>query len=111
MEATAGVHRQLLDLHAALVEAERREYERARGRLPDREFLDALLNDPQLAWLKPLTALVAGEGEVSIAELRALLVPDPQGGAFQRRYADALQRSADVAVAHGRAISAIRDGR
>jgi hypothetical protein len=111
MEAISGVHRELLDLHRALVEAERREYERVRGRLPHRKFLEALLNDPELAWLKPLTALVAGEGDASPARLRALLVPDPEGGEFQRRYADALQRSADVAVAHGRAMSAIRVGR
>ena len=111
MEAISGVHRELLDLHRALVEAERREYERARGRLPHRKFLEALLNDPELAWLKPLTELVAGEGDASAARLRALLVPDSGGGEFQRRYADALQRSADVAVAHGRAMSAIRGGR
>lgn len=100
--------RELLDLHRALVAAEREHYERARGRLPDPKFLEALLNDPQLRWLAPLTALVARLEEVDDAEARDLLRPDPSGNAFQRRYAEALQRSADVAVAHGRTMSALR---
>lgn len=106
------VGRELLDLHRALVAAEREEYERSRGRLADPKFLDALLNDPALRWLAPLTALVARLDEPAEAdtlpEIRALLKPDPEGHEFQRRYAEALQRSADVAVAHGRTISALR---
>ena len=101
--------RELLDLHRALVAAEREQYERVHGRLPDQQFLDALLQDPELRWLAPLTALVAQMNEVDETQLRDLLRPDPNGNGFQRQYADALQRSADVAVAHGRAISALRE--
>jgi hypothetical protein len=104
--------RELLDLHRALVAAEREQYERERGRLPDQKFLEALLNDPSLRWLAPLTAMVARLDElddVASAELRDLLKPDANGSDFQRRYAEALQRSADVAVAHGRAVSALRE--
>ena len=100
--------RELLDLHRALVAAEREQYERARGRMADQEFLDALLRDPELRWLAPFTALVARLDEVDESELRDLLRPDPDGSGFQRRYADALQRSADVAVAHGHAMRALR---
>jgi hypothetical protein len=101
--------RELIDLHRALVAAEREQYERARGRLPDQQFLDALLKDPELRWLAPFTALVARLDEVDDAQIRDMLRPDPNGNGFQRRYAEALQRSADVAVAHGRTMSALRE--
>ena len=116
----AEVRRHLLDLHKALVDAERRDYERVRGRLPDRDFLDALLRDPALAWLGPLTALIARfdqmleEGEpqpnpaAPIAEIRKLLRPDAGGAEFQRKYADALQRSPDAVLAHGRTMRTLQ---
>jgi hypothetical protein len=112
----------LLDLHRALIEAERREYERARGRLPDGEFLAALLKDPGLAWLQPLTgilgrldALLDEEGpdsarqlDACVAQVRALLKPDPAGAQFQRKYAEALQRSPAAVVDHGRTMRALK---
>jgi hypothetical protein len=112
----------LLDLHRALIDSERREYERARGRLPDGEFLAALLEDPDLAWLRPLTGLVgrldalleeegpdrARELEACMAQVRALLKPDPAGAQFQRRYAEALQRSPAAVVDHGRTMRALK---
>ena len=52
------MRRELLALHRALVESERREYERTRGRVTDRAFLEALIGAPELAWLNPLTSLI-----------------------------------------------------
>jgi hypothetical protein len=106
------MRRALLDLHGALVEAERREYERVRGRLTDRAFLQALISDPDLAWLNPLTALIVRLEEVPdpadcVAEVRQLLKPDENGSAFQRCYAAAMQRSAEVVVAHGQVLRAL----
>jgi len=112
----------LLDLHRALIDSERREYERARGRLPDGEFLAALLEDPDLAWLRPLTGVVgrldalleeggpqsAPELEACVAQVRSLLKPDPAGPEFQRKYAEALQRSPGAVVDHGRTMLALR---
>jgi|ERR1700716_579006 hypothetical protein len=112
----------LLDLHRTLLDTERREYERARGRLPDGEFLTALLEDPELAWLRPLTGLVgrldalleedgpesAPEIEACMAQVRSLLKPDPAGAQFQRKYAEALQRSANAVVDHGRTMLALK---
>lgn len=85
----------LLDLHKALIDAERREYECARGRVTEGQFLNALVEDPALAWLKPLTAL--------IASLDGLL----ENGEFHQRYAEVLQRSPDAIVAHGRTVRAL----
>ena len=85
----------LLELHKTLVDAERREYERVYGRVTDGQFLNALVGDPALAWLKPLTAL--------LASLDGLL----EDKDFQRRYAAVLQASPEAVVAHGRTLRAL----
>jgi soluble cytochrome b562 len=109
------VRHALLALHRTMLEAERQEYERMHGRQSAGQFLDAIIHAPELAWLQPLTALIvrldeeledvsAGAlraGSDSVQQLRTLLRPDPSGAAFQRRYADLLQRSAEVVMAHG----------
>jgi hypothetical protein len=115
------MRRELLDLHRALVDTERRDYERVRGRMSDRAFLQALIGAPELAWLSPLTALIVrleelleedpAQAKDCVTEIRQLLKPDPNASGFQRRYAEAMQRSADVVVAHGRAISALQRAR
>ena len=117
------MRRELLDLHRALVDAERREYERFRGRMSDRAFLEALIGAPELAWLNPLTSLIVRLEEVldekvsqdavedCLAEIRKLLRPAPQGEGFQRKYAEAMQRSPDVVVAHGRVMGALAEPR
>jgi hypothetical protein len=117
------MRRELLDLHRALVDSERREYERVRGRMTDRAFLEALIGASELAWLGPLTSLIVRLEEAMeqdaaedaraaaiadcVAELRKLLRPNSAGFGFQRKYADAMQRSPEVVVAHGRAIAAV----
>jgi hypothetical protein len=113
------MRRELLDLHLALVDSERREYERSRGRLSDRAFLEALIGAAELAWLGPLTSLIVRLEEVledhpggaaledCVAEIRKLLRPAPEGQGFQRKYAEAMQRSPEVVVAHGRTIGAL----
>ena len=112
------MRRDLLDLHRALVESERRDYERVHGRLSDRAFLDALIAAPELSWLNSLTSLIVrleelleegDEGAVTecVAEMRKLLRPAAEGAGFGRRYAEAMQRSPEVVFAHGRAQRAL----
>jgi len=104
--------RRLLDLHKALVDAEREGYERARGRMTDGEFLKALIDDPAFAWLAPLTALIVRLDELATADVPAdykaqvkrLLRPDELGSAFQRRYHEIVQKSPDALVAHGAVV-------
>ena len=115
------MRRELLDLHRALVESERREYERAHGRLTDRAFLSALISAPELAWLSPLTSLIVRLEELieedgaqpsvkdCVAEIRALLRPAAEGPEFQRKYDAAMQRSPEVVVAHGRAVGVLQN--
>jgi len=108
----------LLALHKSLVDAERVQYERTRGRLENAEFLKVLMEEPQFAWLKPLTALIVRLDEAlednhdwaaAIVELRRLLAPDEHGSVFQQRYAGVLQRSPDAVVNHGRTLRALRE--
>ncbi|HEY1290463.1 MAG TPA: hypothetical protein VGF58_19190 [Burkholderiales bacterium] len=116
------MRRELLDLHRALVDSERRDYERVRGRMTDRAFLEALIGAPELAWLSPLTSLIVRLEEAEenptegvraaavadcVAEIRKLLRPNAAGFGFQRKYAEAMQRSPEVVVAHGRAVAAV----
>jgi len=103
------LRRPLLDLHKALVDAEREDYERGRGRMTDGEFLKVLIDDPAFAWLGPLTALIVRLEEIEsaevpkefIAELRRLLKPAEVGPAFQRKYNELLQKRPEALVAHG----------
>jgi hypothetical protein len=116
---------ELLDLHRSLVDTERREYERARGRMTDRAFLGALISDPVLAWLNPLTSLIvrldelleeegpqsAAQLDDCVSEIRKLLKPAAEGQGFQRKYEDAMQRSPEVVVAHGKVMRALQSSK
>jgi len=110
------MRRELLELHRALVESERREYERAHGRMTDRAFLEALIGASELAWLNPLTSLIVRLEEAveenagvqdCVDQIRKLLRPNAGGFGFQRKYAEAMQRSPEVVVAHGRAVAVV----
>src|SRR5258706_8688061 len=48
----------LLRLHKTLLDWERAAYERIHGRQSSNALLDALLKDPQFAWLRPISQLV-----------------------------------------------------
>lgn len=110
------VRSRLLDLHKALIDAERRDHEKTLGRLSGGEFLDALINDPVFAWLAPLTGAIArldeitdeGEAALDPRPIRELLSPGEAASDFHRRYADFLQRSPEVLVAHGAALRALK---
>jgi hypothetical protein len=114
-EPLSEIREQVLHLHEAIVADERIAFERIHGRQSAGAFLDVLVKDPSFAWLSGLTTLIVRLDEVLdaghdegldderavLANLRALLVPDEQGGEFQRRYAQVLQRSPDVLLRHG----------
>ena len=105
----------LLQLHKALVDSERVEYEKAFGPIASaNDFLSLLARDPWFAWLSPLTRLLvsmdetleAEEGvseqtvKATFANAFALLVTDESGHGFGKQYFDALQRDPDVVMAH-----------
>jgi len=115
----AEIRRGVLHLHRLLVEIERRDYERAHGRLSAGGLLHNLIHDASFAWLKPLTTLLAQMDEImdeppeeagmkaSVDELRSLLRPESPVSDFQQRYAALLQQEPDLVVAHGTVVRSI----
>jgi len=85
----------LLALHRSLIDHERRAYEKAHGRTSNAEFLQVVAGDPALAWLAPLTALIARLDEVD-------------DGEFAGKCAERAQLSPDVAFAYAAARRALR---
>ena len=112
----------LLALQATLLQAERRERERMLGRMALGTWYAAILEDPTLAWLRPLGQLVADLDaamdeavksetpltpqalEAFVAQARACLVPGP-------RYLELLQEYPDVVFAHRDAVRALPPAR
>jgi hypothetical protein len=95
----------LLSLHRALLEFERRAYEKVHGRATGAQFLEAVLRDPALAWLAPLTALVARVDEPGDGREARALLSGP--GEFSARCAARVQLSPEVAFAHAAARYAL----
>jgi hypothetical protein len=105
----------LLELHKAMLDAQRIEYERAHGRIQTRgEFLGLVLNHAEFEWIRALSALIAqldewaegldpgGEDELGgiVQALRALMRRDGDNAAFSARYWQMVQGEPAVTVAH-----------
>jgi hypothetical protein len=114
-----NVRTTLLSLHRALVEFERRAYEKTHGRTSGAEFLQVLVRDPSLAWLAPLTSQIArldelGDGSDATAQRRTwrartrALLSAASKGPFGAAYAERVNLSPDVAFAHAAAVRAFR---
>ena len=111
----------LLRLHKALLDLERRDYERARGRIGNSyEFLQLVLKDPWFDWLHRLSELIVqidetldphaetaateGDTKALIERAKTLLTPSESGSEFQKNYFLALQQSPDVVLLHSEVI-------
>ncbi len=110
---------ELLNLHKALVNADRVSYESTVGAIQSpNHFLQLLTNDPWFAWLHPFSQLIVSmdeamdskkpltptEVDAFVKQTGLLLVPAESGEGFARHYFDALQNDPDVVLAHGRLI-------
>jgi len=112
----------LLRLHKTLLDWERAAYERIHGRQSSNALLDALLNDPQFAWLRPISQLVVridemledpvppGESDVEVvlAHVRDLTRADEHGNAYEQRYFAALQENPDAVFAHRDVVALLK---
>src|SRR6266446_1777685 len=101
----------LLHLHKTLLEMERADFERVSGRLTSGELLQLVINHPQFAWLRIISALVVQIDEMLDAEEPATL-NDVQnvlsqaralfsastGDVFNEKYQVALQREPAVVM-------------
>ena len=112
----------LLRLHKTLLEWERSGYERIHGRQTSNNLLEALLNDPQFAWLRPISQLIVridemlngdtppmrNDVESVVAEIKALTSPRETGTIYERRYDMALQEHPDAVFAHRDLVSLLK---
>jgi len=108
----------LLRLHKLLLDLERRDYERARGRIGNSyEFLQLVLKDPWFDWLHRLSELIVQidesldtrdtehpktdeDAKALVERAKSLLAPSETGTQFQKNYFLALQQSPDVVLLH-----------
>jgi hypothetical protein len=109
----------LLDLHKALIDVERRRYERVHGRIENaHEVLRLALRDPGFRWIAPVAAVIVQmderladettftreDAETFADRVRALLMRDDAEPAFRVEYHRCLQEEPEVVVAHGRVV-------
>ncbi|HEY8413098.1 MAG TPA: hypothetical protein VIK76_16900 [Pyrinomonadaceae bacterium] len=117
-DALKELRHALLRLHKLLLDLERRDYERARGRIGNSyEFLQLVLKDPWFDWLHRLSELIVqidesldtretdtplseDDAQALIERAKALLAPSEAGTQFQKNYFLALQQSPDVVLLH-----------
>lgn len=104
----------LLRLHKTLLDWERSGYERIHGRQTSNDLLNALLNDPQFAWLRPISQLIVridellgektppmrNDVEAVVSQVKALTSPNADGNIYERRYDTVLQEHPDAVFAH-----------
>ena len=103
----------LLRLHRLLLDDERLAYETRHGVVAAGNLFRLVLDDPQFAWLRALSALIARidaaidsdevlspeDVDAAFREVYRLL-KGGAGGEFRDKYHEALQRSPDVVMAH-----------
>ncbi|WP_416763073.1 hypothetical protein ACNI65_11205 [Roseateles sp. So40a] len=124
-ETCQHLRRSLLDLHRALVELERGDYQQRHGPQSAGEFLQVMAFGEEMRWLEPLSRLItmldeAIDGAASAAEVdatplavaqraRDLLGLDRDSDdAFKRRYAERFDASPALVHAHTAAIAALK---
>jgi hypothetical protein len=104
----------LLRLHKSLLDMERREYERAHGKVNSGELFRLVIDHPQFAWLHNISEFVVRIDESLSAEVpvapedattamalaRKMFTPTESGDAFQKQYFDAIQREPAVVMEH-----------
>jgi hypothetical protein len=105
----------LLALHKTLIDAERRRYERAHGRIESpHAALRLLLDHPSFQWLHPLAELIvqmdehlAEDGRIDVARaeafrerVRGLLQEAGGHDSFRAEYRRVLQEAPEAVMAH-----------
>ncbi len=113
----------LLELHKALLDSERTQYQITHGPIASpAAFLQLLIGDEAFAWLRPTTTLIVQVDEVLAArklpaaeadldqlrkDIYALFSPSTAGDGFWKRYSTVMQRDPAVAQLHKKMESAL----
>src|SRR5688572_23984959 len=104
----------LLHLHKTLLDWEHSAYERIHGRVSSSELRKATVEDPQFAWLRPISELIVRidesvdtepqngpvDVEAIVARARLVTAVDEAGTPHAQRYHTALQEHPDAVFAH-----------
>lgn len=113
--AVSELRHAVLELHKALMDAQRILYERVHGRIATSgEFLGLVLEHPEFAWLRALSALIArldewmeekesdgGEDFAAlVAALRALVTPEGGNAPFSVAYWRIVNDVPEALIAH-----------
>lgn len=111
----------LLELHKALLDAERAQVESVHGVMSGAEFLQ-LVSDPiRYGWLKPFSRLIIAiddtvnprEDEEVVApeelldQARELVLPPKDDTPFGRRYRSLMQKDPELVMAHSAVAQAL----
>lgn len=117
------VRRGLLRLHKALIDSERGEWERSRGPVTNSQLLQALIEDPYFAWLRPFSGLIvqidealSGDEAVSeeaarefVRQARELVAVDEGDEPTVNRYDLVCRRDPNVLLLHVELNSRLND--
>lgn len=111
----------LLRLHKALLEMERINYEKVSGRVNSGELLQIVVNHPQFAWLRIISALIVeideilnGDEPATVSHFEELingarlLLTASENEEFKTKYQAALQREPEVVMAHSHVMQFLR---
>jgi hypothetical protein len=121
------LRRLLLQLHKTLIDWQRADYERVRGRLQTSQLLNVMFNDPEFAWLRSMSGLIVRIDEALetkpprgsdqpraeietgplVAGARDLVAPEA-GTPYAQRYHAALQELPDAVLAHRDLITLLK---
>ncbi len=92
--------------HKAVLDAERKRFERVRGPMTNTEFFQLVSDKLRFGWLQPLNDLVlaAEDGEDVTERARELLRPPDTSTALGRRLVSLMQSDPALVLAQGRLV-------
>ena len=104
----------LLRLHKALLDMERRDYEREHGKVNAGELFRLVIDHAQFAWLHNISEFVvrvdetlSGEepvkpqdADTAVSLAKKMFAPSESGDSFQKKYFHAIQRDPSVVMEH-----------
>jgi len=115
------VRLKLLQLHQTLLGMERERFERTHGRVNSGELLQLVINHPEFAWLRMVSALVVQIDEMldakeptAVTDVINLITGARQlftesvDQEFQQNYQAALQQEPEVVMAHSALMKLLR---
>ena len=115
----------LLALHSALLDFARREWESTYGPTNPAQLLRLLIDDPNFAWLRPLSGTIAQIEEAldpraaaavhrreaadanKLFEVVHSLIRSSADPTFHTKYVDVLQRSPEAVIAHADVVKVL----